>query len=182
MLFPANPGRGLLLPFVGRSLAIPGAGPCRCCSPPILAGPAAGFGWLGRHSPLLAEVSVVLFPAIPGLGQLLALLVLVVPRHSRQRQGAGFGELGGPSPTLAEVSSAAACCHSSLGPPLGFGAFCGPSPDPVEGPVGAVLGHSWLGSAAGFGGVDCPSSSLAEGSVGAFRRQSWLGSAAAFGG
>ena len=103
MLFPANPGRGLLLPFVGRSLAIPGAGPCRCCSPPILAGPAAGFGWLGRHSPLLAGVSVVLFPAIPGLGQLLALLVLVVPRHSRQRQGAGFGELGGPSPTLAEV-------------------------------------------------------------------------------
>ena len=84
VLFPANPSWGLLLPLVGRSLAIPGGGACGCGSPPFLAGPVAGFGRVGGPSTILAEGPVG-----------------VVPRHSWLGPAAGFGGVGGPSPILA---------------------------------------------------------------------------------
>ena len=72
MLFPANPGWGLLLVFAGWSLPDPGGGPCGCSSPAILVG-ACCWLWWGGPSPILAEGPGVQFPANPGWGLLLAL-------------------------------------------------------------------------------------------------------------
>ena len=193
LLFPGNPGLGLLLALIGwLALANPGGAPCGCSSGPVLAGVCCLLRWRGwslaHPGGWPCECSSSPVPAGRAAG-----FVCVVPRHSwRRALGVQLSVTPGWGLLLALVGWGVPRQSWRRGLLVPFSANPGwvmllatvgwSIANHAEGPAGAVPRHCQLARVTGLGGMDRFWPILAARLVAVVPCQSWLASAAVFGG